>query len=69
MGSQGTEEGHQSMSAMFAEEFIDATQHRELKHLRQFNLILPVQTFKIVIFVFINLNFLSNAKWLSLKLN
>ena len=59
MGSQGAEEGHQSMSAMFAEEFIDATQHRELKRLRQFNLILPVQTFKIVIFVFINLNFLT----------
>ena len=57
MGSQGAEEGHQSMSAMFAEEFIDATQHRELKHLRQFNLILPVQTFKINILVFIHLHF------------
>ena len=61
MGSQGAEEGHQSMSAMFAEEFIDATQHRELKHLRQFNLILPVQTFKIGIVVVIHLHLTSNG--------
>ena len=58
MGSQGTEEGHQSMSAMFAEEFIDATQYRELKHLRKSYLILPVHTSKIGIVVFIHLHFL-----------
>ena len=59
MGSQGTEEGHQSMSAMFAEEFIDATQYRELKHLRKFNLILHVHTSKIGIVVLIHLHFFS----------
>lgn len=60
MGSQGTEEGHQSMSAMFAEEFIDATQYRELKHLRKFNLILQVHTSKVGFVVLIHLHFDAN---------